>query len=182
MERWKVFDSEKIIDNKWIVVEKQKCEAGNNIIEDYYVVRKRDYVVLVVEDDECLLFLKQYRHGIGETILNLPMGFIEKGETPEITARRELIEETGYHADKFIFVGEFFTAPSSINFKAHVFYVKTSKENADFKNPDIGENDAVLLKIPKKEIKEMLDKNQIKDMSSVVALMMADKKFNLFSF
>ena len=181
MEKWKVLESEKIIDNKWIVVEKQKCDVGDNkIIEDYYIVKKKDYVIIVVEDEGSILFLKQYRHGIGEIILNLPMGLIDEAETPESTAKRELMEETGYHADELIFIGEFFLAPSYINSKAHVFYARGAKKKQEIEIPDIGEKDAILLKISKSELKKLLDKNEIKAMSAITALTMTDKKIGLF--
>ena len=42
MKKWEVLNSEKIIDNKWITVEKQRCDIGNNkVIDDYYIIKKK---------------------------------------------------------------------------------------------------------------------------------------------
>ena len=45
--------------------------------------------------------MRQYRPGAGSLTLELPAGHVEAGETPEQTARKELLEETGYEVDAF---------------------------------------------------------------------------------
>ena len=48
MNKWEILDSEKILDTKWLVVEKHKCKINSEkIIDDFYVVKKRDFVVTV---------------------------------------------------------------------------------------------------------------------------------------
>ena len=51
------------------------------------------------------LLVRQYRPAVAEKTLELPSGHVEKGETPEAAARRELAEETGYEAEHFELLG-----------------------------------------------------------------------------
>jgi ADP-ribose pyrophosphatase len=48
-----------------------------------------------------LLLVRQFRRGVGGMTLELPAGHVESGETPEMAARKELMEETGHEASAF---------------------------------------------------------------------------------
>src|SRR5699024_6883631 len=52
--------------------------------------------VIPVTKENKIVFVEQYRKPLEKTILEIPAGKLEKGEKPEITAVRELEEETGY--------------------------------------------------------------------------------------
>ena len=58
-----------------------------------------------------LLMLRQYRHAVRDTILEVPAGTRERGEAWQICAQRELREETGYRAQEFINLGQCWPAP-----------------------------------------------------------------------
>ncbi|MBL7100398.1 MAG: NUDIX hydrolase [Nanoarchaeota archaeon] len=180
MKKWKVLNSKKIIANDWITIEKHKCDIGQGkVIKDYYIIKKRDYVILVIEDRNKIIFLKQYRHGIGNVVLNLPMGLIDKEECSEMAAKRELLEETGYVAGKLDYIGEFFLAPSYINTRAHVFYANRIRKKS-IENVDPYEGNISLISIPKNELKKLLEDKMIKDSSTLTALLMVNSKLNLF--
>ena len=67
------------------------------------IVHNPDYsAVLPVDYDGNLLFVRQYRHSVGQWVLEIPAGVIDPGETPEQCALRELEEEIGKRADKLI--------------------------------------------------------------------------------
>ena len=54
-------------------------------------------VILPVTDDDSILFVRQYRHSIKKTLLELPAGTLNLGEDPLLAAARELQEETGFN-------------------------------------------------------------------------------------
>lgn len=71
-----------------------------------------------------VVLLKQFRPTIGETIYEIPAGTIERGEKPLATAKREIIEETGFSAKKWEKIGEFYTAPGFCTELMHVYVAK----------------------------------------------------------
>ncbi len=64
-----------------------------------------------ITDDGKLILLKQYRFAVSGRILEFPAGTIEHDEDPADTAKREIEEETGYRANSWQKLGEFFLAP-----------------------------------------------------------------------
>jgi len=57
-------------------------------------------IIVPVMQDGRVLLIRQFRPPVGAPVLELPAGLIDPGETPAATARRELIEETGYEAGR----------------------------------------------------------------------------------
>lgn len=73
----------------------------------HYTVRPADYIAVLARDtDGRYLLVKQYRPVVEAETIELPSGLVDPGETPEATARRELIEETGHEAGEVEFLGE----------------------------------------------------------------------------
>jgi 8-oxo-dGTP pyrophosphatase MutT (NUDIX family) len=82
------------------------ARAVNGSDSPYYVLRTSDYVtVLAATVDRSYLFVRQFRPALGRETLELPSGHVEKGESPEAAARRELAEETGYEPARLNFLG-----------------------------------------------------------------------------
>lgn len=72
----------------------------------YYSLRLPDYAALVaVTERERVLAVRQYRPAVERYTIELPAGLIDAGEDPAETARRELLEETGYEADQVEVLG-----------------------------------------------------------------------------
>jgi 8-oxo-dGTP pyrophosphatase MutT (NUDIX family) len=102
MKPWKLLDSENIVDAPWLKVAKEKCELPNGkVIDDFYTLWQPDWVMILPRTkDGKWVMTKQYRHGIQKIALEFPAGIIDKGETPEDAAIRELQEECGYTLDE----------------------------------------------------------------------------------
>src|SRR5688572_1303489 len=86
------------------------------------IVRHPGAVVIVpVLSDGRLLLIRNYRISVEESLLEFPAGKLEVGETPEVTAARELVEETGYRPQVVRALGKFYTSPGLTDELMHAF-------------------------------------------------------------
>jgi 8-oxo-dGTP pyrophosphatase MutT (NUDIX family) len=94
--RWKTTAS-KYLHDRWMSLRADRCETASGIvIAPYYVQEPADWVQIVAFDAlDRILLTRQYRHGAGLISTEIPCGAIERGETPDQAAARELLEETG---------------------------------------------------------------------------------------
>jgi len=91
-------NSEFLVDAPWLKVAKETCELpSGKVIDDFYTLWQPDWVLILARTTEGKwVMTEQYRHGTGKIALEFPAGIIDKGETPEEAAIRELQEECGY--------------------------------------------------------------------------------------
>jgi ADP-ribose pyrophosphatase len=68
-------------------------------------------VIVPVDPQGRVLWVRQYRHAAGKELLEMPAGTLERGEAAEACARREIAEETGFEAASLETLGSFYTAP-----------------------------------------------------------------------
>ena len=96
--QWKVLRSEYLVRAPWAVLRKDTClMPGGQEVPEYYVLEYPNWVnVVAVTAENQFILVRQYRHGVAGTVLEIPGGVIDDGESPEEAARRELLEETGY--------------------------------------------------------------------------------------
>lgn len=96
---WKVLSYQQVLDTPYLKIRREEVEIPNGpIVADYYIIENRGWVgVVPLTEDGHFLINRQYKHGIGLEVLEFPAGGIDPHETdPLETARRELLEETGY--------------------------------------------------------------------------------------
>ena len=127
-------------------------------------------VILPIDDEGNILFVRQYRHATGKDLLELPAGTRDNAELYEDCAARETREETGMEAGSLEKIGEFYLAPGySTEFMA-VFLATGLKDNP--LDPD---EDEVLSieKIPVKKAVEMALSGNLPDAKSLAALLFA---------
>jgi 8-oxo-dGTP pyrophosphatase MutT (NUDIX family) len=103
--------------------------------------------------------VKQYRHGIEETGIELPGGVAEEGETIEEAVRREIKEETGYEFASYEYLGKICANPSTTNNFMHMFLATDGERVADPQLDDLEELEVVLYSI--EEVKNLLKENKI---------------------
>jgi ADP-ribose pyrophosphatase len=107
---YKKLSTRKLFEHPRLVVEEDKVELGPGKTIDYLRYGYGgDGVVLVAKNEkEEILFNREYSYVPDRVLLQLPMGKIEDGESPEVAGNRELQEETGKKANKIEVKGSYF--------------------------------------------------------------------------
>lgn len=100
--------SERVYDSYWCGLRRDYVELAGGKLQEYHVFEIHDAVAVVpVLPDGSIVMLWQYRHPLGRTHWEVPAGRIDEGETPAQAAERELLEETGYRAQRIVRLGAF---------------------------------------------------------------------------
>ncbi|MFN6947211.1 MAG: NUDIX hydrolase [Cytophagaceae bacterium] len=174
MKEWQVISSENIIWNKWCKVKKDVVKLpGGSIVDDYYVNVRPDVVLIVaVTKENKFLLVRQYKHGLGEIVTEVPGGVIDEEEaSPEVAARRELMEETGFGGGLFTHIATLSDNPTKDTNKLYVYLA----QNVSFQTePKVDEmEDIDVLEVDKKDIMKMILNGDIYVSGSISALSIA---------
>ena len=158
-------DSKRIYNGKVISLRIDKIQLSSGDIFEREVIEHPGAVAMLpFLNDGRLLLIKQYRHPVGEELLEIPAGTLHKNEDPKDCARRELIEETGYEAGKLEKLISCFLAPGYSSEKIHLFYASDLKKVGD--SPDIDEM-IELCPITVDKVREMIKTGEISDAKTI---------------
>lgn len=98
-QAWQVLDRRYVLDRQpYMTLREDTVLLPNGArIEDYFVFEYPEWViVLAVTKSQEFVLIRQYRHGIGQVHYELAAGVVDTGEVLLDSAKRELLEETGY--------------------------------------------------------------------------------------
>lgn len=127
-------------------------------------------VILPIDAQGNILFVRQYRHAVGLDLLELPAGTLEPGEEAETCAHREVREETGMSAGSLQPLGGFFLAPGYSTEYMHVYLA--SDLSVDPLDADADEFLSVE-KIPVRKALSMASQGLLPDAKSLAAFHLA---------
>ena len=130
-------------------------------IREVQALQFPDWVlILALTPQEKVVMVRQYRHGIEQVCLELPGGLVDPGDdSPELSAQRELLEETGYQADEITLLGECSPQPAILSNNCF-FYLAQNVVRVQTQNLDAGE-DIEILEIPLKDIPAKIRNEEI---------------------
>lgn len=168
----KTLKSEIVFSGRIMTVRKDEIELPTGKTSFRETVDHSGGVVIlasiVKNNEEKILMVKQFRYPLKQVILELPAGKLEKGEDPLDAAKRELIEETGYKAQKWENLGFIHTSAGYSNEKLYLY----KATDLDFVGecPDEGE----FLKnceYSKAEVLRMIKSGEITDAKTICAML-----------
>jgi len=136
-----------------------------------YIAHPGAAVVLALTESGDLLFERQFRYPLRRVFLELPAGKIDKGETPEQTARRELLEETGFVAQIWRHLGVIHPAIGYSDERIEVFFARGLQQITEQKL-DATEFLEVLSLSPE-AVREKAASGEISDAKTLAALYIA---------
>ena len=131
---WNTLQSNKKVDFPLFKVFEDLVELPNGLKLDYYWIDKIPVVVILPIVSDKIVLVKQYRYPIKSVSLELPAGHMQKNETPEECAMRELREETGFIAGKIEKILEYHPSTEYSDQIYHIFiaeYLKKGKPDRE---------------------------------------------------
>ena len=161
IKKWDLVNSQQLESNKIFSTRKDTSVSpvtGNE--HDFFVIESPDWinVVALTEKDEIIL-IEQYRHGSRSVTVEIPGGMIDSGEEPLQTAKRELLEETGYAGENWVLIGEVLPNPAIQDNRCYTFLATNCKKVGDT-NFDTTE-DIITYTKPSSEIPELVGQGKI---------------------
>lgn len=103
------------------VVKKMITGRSGKQLERHVIVHPGAVVILPILGDGRVVLIRQHRVAVDADLIELPAGTLEPNELPILTAKRELMEETGYTAKTMTEVMTFFTSPGFMKEEMHLF-------------------------------------------------------------
>jgi ADP-ribose pyrophosphatase len=139
--------------------------GGKTSFREYVSHQGAAAAIPFVSDDEIIL-IKQYRYAISDNLLEIPAGIIEKGENPEETIKRELIEETGYKANIVQYLGWFYPSVGYTDEKIYLFKAGELQLTDNKRDEEIE-----LEKVSFKKAISMIEDGKITDGKTIIAIL-----------
>jgi ADP-ribose pyrophosphatase len=130
---WRRLESREVFSNRWMRVQIDRVELPDGQPYDYTVIHRftDGVAALVFDDRNQVLMEREYRYPVDDVIWQLPGGLVDRGEEPLLAMQRELAEETGYVADEWEYLGQFWDNPALSAMKIHLFVARGVHNSAD---------------------------------------------------
>jgi len=179
-KKWKLLSTKDVSPSKWFPIESRTYELPNGkIVDDFTVTTLADVAMIVpITKDNKVIWVNQFKPGIGEVIIQLPAGRSEKHHSSMIeTAQHELEEEVGVKItqDKLHFIAKVHAFSTKATEVVHLFLAEDCEFNSK-QNLDVNE-DIEILQFSFDEVEEKILNGQIWDAEAITAWELVKKKF-----
>lgn len=160
INKWPILKRESLFKKYGREIEQVDFELPDGSIADFYLKKEENTVcMLAITKNNDVILAKQFRPGPYEVLLELPGGGIEKGESVEDAAARELLEETGY-AGKVEFVVQALDCAYSTR-RRNCLVVTECEKVAEIQNTTSEQTEVELMTLP--EFRKHLRSGQLTD-------------------
>jgi len=173
----KKIDSEKIYEGAILNVRRDQVTAVKGTAYREIIEHNGAVAMVALTDDGQIIMVRQFRYACGRTVLEIPAGKIDKGETdPEQAAIRELKEETGYTAKQIRYLGKINTSVAYSEEVIHIYAMTGLTPGAQ----DLDEDEALeIIQYPFAEAYRMAAHGELVDVKTIAALLMAKEQLKL---
>lgn len=127
--------------------------------------------IVALTNDDHVVLVRQYRKAAESTLLEIPAGTLEPGESPLQCAQRELAEETGLRASSVTPLVAFIPSPGILTETITIFLARGLSSIAG--TPDRDEESLHIIRVPRAQIPALIDSGEIRDAKSLIGLLLA---------
>lgn len=167
----KTIHTKKIFDGKIISVQVDDVVLPDGNVSKRELVKHPGAVAVIpVTRDGKIVLVKQYRKPLERTLVEIPAGKIEPNEEPQITALRELEEETGYTTNELTHVTSFYTSPGFADEIIHL-YMANDLEQLDEKIAGDADEFIELIELTLEEAEQYIEDKKIYDAKTAYAIL-----------
>lgn len=138
------------------------------------VVHPGAVTLIPLDSQGRILFVRQYRHAVGQELLELPAGTLNQGEKPDDCAHREVREETGMSAGNLEKIGEFYLVPGYSTEHMHIYLATNLRSD-----PLPGDEDEFITveAVALSNVPDLIAQGVLQDAKSLAALFLAEPYF-----
>lgn len=176
---WEILDRQVLFEAQpWLEVWKERVRLPDGrIIPDFYKLVTPDVAVIVaMTSEKKILMLRQYKHGVGGTVWELPAGFCNDKEPPLNCAQRELLEETGCRAERWVNLGNYVRDANRGGGSVSVFLALNAQKVAEPQSDDLEEYQVHYLTMP--ELLRLIRNREVKTVGIIAAILLAHLYLN----
>lgn len=166
---WQIANRRAVLSSQWLRVDLADITKPSGQHEEHYLVWLPAAAVVVVLDEPGEHVLLTWRHRCVPDVWSyeIPGGLIEDGEPPAETARRELLEETGYRARNLRHLVTYEPAVGSVRAPHHVFIARGVDQVGEPTEHDEG----VFRWVPVTEVPALIAAGHVANSGSLIALL-----------
>lgn len=139
--------------------------GGGRGIYDY--LEKNDSVIIIAKINQTFVLVEQYRYTIRQPLIEFPQGGTRSGESPEIAAKRELAEETGFVAQSMVLLGKIYLQKGITSQGGYVYVASGLSKGKQ--NLEAEEQELTVKTISQSKLKKMIKERIITDAPTLAA-------------
>jgi ADP-ribose diphosphatase len=167
---WVTLGSEYLYRNPWCAFRVDEVRLPDGAQIEYGILESGGVAAVVpITDEGRVVFVRQWRQPLGDFTLELPSGGVDAGEEPEVAARRELFEETGYRAEELAHLVSVHTSIGRSTEVCHLFRCRAVR---DERGPRPEQTEFIrVVELPFKEAVKKAVKGGIADAPTVLGIL-----------
>jgi 8-oxo-dGTP pyrophosphatase MutT (NUDIX family) len=165
-----------LVSQRWLEVREQRVRLANgHEIDRFHLLQGPNWAaVLCLTEDQHVVLVRQYRHGLGGPSLELPAGVIEPSEAPIDAARRELREESGFVATSLEPLIEMTPEPARHTTRAHFFFARAAATGGELALDSSEELEVLLVSVS--EVFELIEQGHLVHAAHIAAILLAARR------
>jgi ADP-ribose pyrophosphatase len=163
----KIVSSKELLKNKLFSVHDEKAVDPDGFEIHRSIVRHPGSAVMIpVDEKERVLLVRQFRLPAAQKMWEIPAGRLDEGETPLRAAKRELEEETGVVATKWVPLASFYASPGYVAEKMNLFLALNLKQGEQ----NLMDDERIEMEwFKKKQVRAMIQEGKIHDAKTIIA-------------